>query len=415
MRRFIGLAVLLVLVTYAAFSSGFSLYFRLAYLLVAALAIGVVWPLFNLRRLSAKVERRSFNAQVGDVVEGKITVDNLGPFPKPWLEVEELSTVPGHASGRIVSLKGKEERAWLVRTECTQRGLFTVGPLQVTSTDPLGLFRSTRKFSTKHSVVIYPATLPLPHLRLPLSQLAGEEALRHRAQQLPPLAASIRDYAPGDAVNRIHWRTTARTGKLMVKEFDLGLSLSLWILLDMEGAAQAGKGPDSTEEVGVTVAASVARKYLAMGLPVGLVAEGDESYLVRADSSPSQLQRLLETLAKARATGRTPVAGALERMERYLGRYSTLLVITPSPRSDWLGLLPGLTKRGARVALVVLDRASFGGNGVKPQPGAEPAGIAGLTTFTVRKGQPLAEALRSVAPVGGESGLRESGLEAVWR
>jgi uncharacterized protein (DUF58 family) len=290
--------------------------------------------------------------------------------------------------------------------------VFTVGPLQVTSSDPLGLFRFTRRFSGTTSVVVYPATLPLPYLRLPLSHLAGEEALRHRAQQLTPLAASVREYVQGDAVNRVHWPSTAHTGKLMVKEFDLGLSMNLWILLDLEASVQAGEGPDSTEETMVTISASVARKYLDMGLPVGLAAEGERSYLIASDSSPSHLHHVLEELARVRATGRTPLESTLGQVERHLGRYSTLLIVTPSPREEWLKALPDLGRRGVRVALVQLDRASFSGNG-REHPPQTVVAQSGLPVFTVHRGQPLEDALRTyVAP--GSVGLR-SGTEVAWR
>ncbi|MDP3062390.1 MAG: DUF58 domain-containing protein [Chloroflexota bacterium] len=412
MKRAIGLALLVGTVLYGALSSGFSLYFHLAYLLVGALAAGALWAFWNLRSLEARVERRTLNAQVDGLIEGHISVRNLSRIPKPWLEVQELGDMPGHASGRVVALGAQDSRAWMVRTICQQRGVFTLGPLQVTSSDPLGLFRFTRRFSKTTSVVVYPATLPLPYLRLPLSHLVGDESMRRRAQQMTPLAASVREYVHGDAVNRIHWPTTARMGKLMVKEFDLGLSMNLWILLDLEASVQAGQGPDSTEETAVTIAASVARKYSDMGLPVGLAAEGERSYLVASDSSPSHLHHVLEELARVRATGRTPLENTLGQVERHLGRYSTLLIITPSPRDDWLKALPDLRRRGVRVALVLLDRASFSDNGREPPP--QTAAVqSGLPVFTVRRGQPLEDALRTYAAPG-SVGLR-SGAEVAWR
>ena len=75
---------------------------------------------------------------------------------------------------------------------------------------------------------------------------------------------------PGDAFNRIHWKSTARHGDIQVKEFDLEQTADAWIILDLERSVQLGSGDESTVEVGVRAAAAVADKALVENRAVGM-------------------------------------------------------------------------------------------------------------------------------------------------
>ena len=74
--------------------------------------------------------------------------------------------------------------------------------------------------------MVYPRTFDLPDFEIPAGYLTGESTTRRRSHDLTPHAASVRDYAFGDSLSRIHWNSTARTGRLMSKEFDLGIPVT---------------------------------------------------------------------------------------------------------------------------------------------------------------------------------------------
>jgi uncharacterized protein (DUF58 family) len=262
----------------------------------------------------------------------------------------------------------------------------------VESWDPLGLFRLRRRFGQAEQVVVYPATVPLPRLNLFGSHLLGEEALRRQSQQRSSLASSVREYTHGDAMNRIHWPSTARMGKVMVKQFDQGLSTSIWVLLDMEEDVQVGQDGDSSDELGVTVAASIAQRYLSSDIPVGLSTHGDKHHLVPPSTSPNHLQRILESLALVRAEGRVPLAEALGQIGSYLNRYSTLLVVTPSAKDDWPVSIAPLFDRGVSVVVVLIDPQSYGVM-ADASPMRHDLSSLAVPTISVARGQPLEEAL----------------------
>ena len=113
-------------------------------------------------------------------------------------------------------------------------------------------------------------------------------AVYWRETETTPLATTVRPYAPGDSMNRIHWRTTARTGEIQVKEFDLEQTADAWIFMDLDAANEAGHGDDSTTEVGVRAAASMADKALSENRAVGLTVSAHRMTVVPADRGARQ-------------------------------------------------------------------------------------------------------------------------------
>jgi uncharacterized protein (DUF58 family) len=212
-------------------------------------------------------------------------------------------------------------------------------------------------------------------------------------------AAGVRDYAPGDQINRIHWPTTARLDSIMVKTFDLEPSGDLWIVLDMDAAVQAGEGEESTEEYGVILAASLSSQTLRENRAVGLVAYGTNPrrdgraaeplpVLVLPQKGTAHQWRILQALATVRAGGRWPLEQVLAEMNRNLGRGMTLAVITPSCDPGWVaGLLPPM-RRGVTPTVVLLDPVSFGGQG---NAGALAGLLAdlGVSSHRIVKGMPF--------------------------
>jgi len=175
--------------------------------------------------------------------------------------------------------------------------------------------------------------------------------------------ASVRPYVPGDAVTRIHWRSTARHEDLYVKDFDLKPSGDLWLILDLQAAAQVGEGEQSTEEYAIILAASLAYRALQENRAVGLVAFDTRRTMVRVAKGQGQLWPLLRTLADISADGEWPLARVLEEVASILGRGVTAAIVTASPDPAWLGGLLLLNRYGISSTAILLDRQSFGGHG----------------------------------------------------
>jgi uncharacterized protein (DUF58 family) len=392
-RRTFTLVVLILLVSmFVAFGTGFWLLFRLVYII--ALAVPLCWLLvwWNTRDLDADVDRRTTRAQVGQEAQEIIEVRNRSFLPKVWLEVEDPSDLPGHRSKRVVIIPPRRSRNWVVNTRLLRRGLFDWGPLRITATDPFGIFRKHKFIGGAQQILVYPAVVELPHFQAPPANLPGEGRFRRRTHYVTPNAAGVREYAPGDAFNRIHWRSTARTGELMVKTFELDPASDIWVILDLEKRVNAGKDEESTEEYGVRIAASVARHYIVNNRPVGMITFGKDLRVTEPERGQQQLTRILETLATAYAVGDAPLGNLLMEEQRRFGRHTTLVVITSATDDSWLTAIQSLTQRGVRAAAVLVDPSTFG-DPRSPLMLFGQLTASDILTYVVRRGDDLSLAL----------------------
>jgi uncharacterized protein (DUF58 family) len=373
-------------------ATGFGLFYRLAYILALTAVLSFVWNWVSVRGLRVAVDRRSRRVRVGDDVEERLTIRNLSKIPKAVLEVEDLSDMPGYSNGMAVTLSSGAFRSWLSMAPARKRGIYTLGPVRVSNTDAFGLFRQERLFGETDSLIVYPRTYELPSFAIPASHLSGESSSRRRSHDLTPHAASVREYAFGDSISRIHWASTARMGRMMSKEFDLGLSSDVWLLVDLHRDVQAGELDESTDEYAVSIAASLARKYLGAQLPAGLIAYGDQRYALPAETGSSQFDRIMEFLAMSKAEGTTPLEELLPHEEQLWGYHSSLVVITSSHHAGWIDGLKELVRRRVKVAVIILDAQSFGSmfDPVSLIPELHAAGIA---PFVVSKGDSIPLAL----------------------
>lgn len=403
-RALVGMALTGVAILFGL-ATGFPLFYRLAYALALVLGVGMLWAWAGLMGLRVEVRRRATRVQVGEPFEERITVHNRWLLPKGWLEVRERSDLPGHSGGMAISLPARGFRSWRTVTTANHRGLYRLGPVEVCASDPFGLFTFRRAFLSQDTLLVYPAVVSIPFFRVVAADLPGEGPLRQRSQALTPHAASVRDYAYGDSLARVHWPSTARLGRLMVKEFDQGLGGDLWLLVDMHKGVQAGRGRDATDEWAATIAASVAHRYLDAEMSVGLLAQGDRFVAVAPKRGSGHLLRILEELATVRAEGNTPLAQVIQQEGGRFSHMSSLVIITPSGDEEWPLALDHLLRRGVRLVTVLLEPRSFG----HPE-GAEGVlerlAVLGVPTYLVHRGDMLAQALARPTGLPVYAGIR---------
>ena len=293
-HKLIVLIAILFLTSWVmAFATGFWLLFRLAYVLALAVPLSYLWARFNVSGLQVEVTRPVDRAQVGQYAEELIVVRNPSFLPRIWLEVDDPSDLPGARPRRVISLGGRRRTSWRARTLLTRRGVYNVGPVRVSSSDPFGLFRMSRTYGNCGQIIVYPPFIDLPHFTVPPASLPGEGRFRKRTHYVTPNAAGVRDYVWGDSFSRIHWPSTARTGRLMVKMFELDPASDIWVMLDLQRAVQAGAADDSTEEYGVKIAASVARYFLNANRNVGYMAFGQRLDIIETERGGQQMTRIL--------------------------------------------------------------------------------------------------------------------------
>jgi uncharacterized protein (DUF58 family) len=376
-----------------ALSTGWSATWVLSWALALLVVASFVWAHWNVTGLELRRRHRVTRIQVGDTLVEQAILEAEPGFlqwwPRLWLELHDGSNFPGHHLDSVLSLGPLGRKVWELRSVCTRRGRFTLGPVWVTSGDPFGIFRTSRRLVDGTNVVVYPRTVPLPRFGRVPGELPGGALQGQRVQFTTPNISSVRDYRPGDAFNRIHWPTTARTTRLMVREFELDPTADVWIVLDLNGDVHSGAGLESTEEYAVTAAASLARHLLDQSRAVGLVCQ---TATLPADRGPRQLERILEVLALVSAGSQLTLSALLSAETSRFARSSTLIVVTPSTSEGWARFCQALGGRGVKTTAVLVEAATFG-----PAESTlllvSSLAAAHIPTYLVKRGERLDHAL----------------------
>ena len=359
MIRKLELVIVVVALIVAAFSTAFPPLFYLLYLGILVIGGSYVLVRLGLTDLEAGYAVSALHGHVGDRMRVTYTLRNGSRMPKLWLEIHNPTTLPGGLPGRAITLGGRRERSWLIRAPLSRRGHFRIEPLHIRTGDPFGFFEASATVGQGVSVVVYPRIEPLPRWRLPAAALEGSHASPVRTLQTTPMATSVRPYAPGDAMNRIHWKTTARHGEIQVKEFDLEQTADAWIILDLQRSVQAGRGDDSTVETAVRAAASIADRALQENRAVGMTVNASRTAFLPPDRGGRQHLKIMQLLAAVEADGSTPLVEALITTVGRLRRGMTAVVITASLDPAWVRPLAALRVRGVACVVVTLDAAAF--------------------------------------------------------
>lgn len=358
------------------------------------LGLGYTWARALATRVTCRRELRYGWVQVGDLMEEAFTLYNGSSLPLLWAEVVDHSNLAGYAISRVVAANPHSETRWSNYGECRRRGVFTLGPWELRMGAPFGFFEVVQFYPETTSLLVHPPVVHLPPLNLPKGAAEGRAQARFRAQQWTANAAGVRDYQPSDPLRRIHWPSTARCERLLVKEFDLEVSGDLWLLLDLDEAVQAGEGEESTGEYGVILAASLTDQMLRQGRAVGLVAYGEDRAFVSPGRGRGHLWEMLHTLAMVSVAGRWPLARVIAETGRVLQRGTTMVIVTPSCDPAWLDQLLSLARRDIAASVILLDGASFGGDGnVTAMQGM--LADQGITSHVIQQGFPF----RHVVPL----------------
>lgn len=279
----------------------------------------VALPLLSLLLVAGMRHRLSLDrvlepavVPAGRTAHVSLALTNDGRRPTGVLHLEEhlphaLGPPPRFVLGGLWG--GSTGRAEY-RVSSEVRGHFPLGPMTASVADPFGLVGFRRTFHSSRPLVVTPRTVPLP--AVPLGGAwsgAGEQRPRAFATGSAE-DVTVREYRRGDDLRRVHWRSTARAGELMVRREEQPWQARATILLDTRSHRHSGRGAESTFESAVTAVASIGRHLGERGYGVRLVtATGPETAVGSYELGPAAgTGRLLEVLAGATTTATAELA-----------------------------------------------------------------------------------------------------------
>ncbi len=328
----------------------------------------------------------------GEDAEVTLTAHNPSWVPLVHIAVNDevpLNLPPQSPRRAVFALAPGQRVSFRYTVRARYRGVYHIGPLELDVSDPWGVESIRGRIDSYDEVVVYPKVLPLEQLGLPSSLPFGEVRTKHRFFEDPSRTTGIREYQPGDPLKRMHWKVSARTGTLHIREFQPTIALETYIFLNLHDGEYEVQFLDRTTEFAIEVAASLAYYLHRQRQTVGLITNGrDGGPLAGADTTApiritarkgaGQLMRIMETLARVQVQQGKEFRACLTDEARSLPWGSTLLIVTPEDTPEIVEALFALRRAGyLLMVLLVGERVQH-----PAFLGAPP--LPGLTFFRVR-------------------------------
>lgn len=346
----------------------------IVFVLVLAMAGGLseLWARHCLTNVSYRRRFGATHLAFGEETTLTLEFVNAKPLPLAWLAVRDSfpravtlleGTVQGSPSEdrgtlmNVVSLRWYERVSRRYHIRGDHRGIFEFGPAEVRSGDILGFRVQERMLPERDRLVVYPKIVPVEALGLPADRPMGEWRALRRVVEDPLRFATVRDYQPGDHPRSIHWKASARLGRLQTKTYDPSASLALMLAVDVQTLPGAYEYRPNALEYTIMAAASLAVHALNERHLVGLCANSIDAYghqhlYMPPGRHPQQMQALLEAFASLRPLRGLPFEALLDIMTPQLPFGATVVALTAFLREEILEALLSLQNAGHPVVLL---------------------------------------------------------------
>ena len=343
----------------------------------------------------------------GQPAKVRVTISNSGGLPAAPLLLEESVPFALGAQPRFVvrRLGRSRELDYQVRAEV--RGRFELGPMTAHVGDPFGLVRVGRTFSSTAPLIVTPRTVPLDPIALTTARSGSGDNRPRAFAGASAEDVTVREYRRGDDLRRVHWRSSARVGELMVRREEQHWQARATVVLDNRVGAHRGGGSAASFETAVSAAASVALHLSERGYAVQLVTTDGRDLTAWQRSSldvPSRAT-LLEALAMI---GTVPAPGVEIDWLDGPGVGGLLVAVLGGLDGTEAPALRRLRQQSPAALAVLLDVDTWGpagaGHTAAPIDGAVLLGSQGWRTSLLRSGDRLESAWRQLA-----AGLPASG------
>ncbi|MFI6081665.1 DUF58 domain-containing protein [Streptomyces sp. NPDC051217] len=398
-------------------------------MLLAVLPLVCVGVLYRTRYRVAGSRRLSpSRVPSGSEARVHLRMDNVSRLPTGLLMLQDhvpyvLGPRPRFVLDRVEA-GGRREVSYRVRSDL--RGRYPLGPLQLRLSDPFGMCELTRSFSAQDILTVIPRTEPLPPVRL-AGSTAGYGDGRQRSLSLAGEDDVIpRGYRHGDDLRRVHWRSTARYGELMVRREEQPQRARCTVLLDTRRLAYEGAGPDSAFEWSVSGAASALVHMLERGFAVRLLTdtgssvpgEGADGFAGTTQESADAAGLMMDTLAVVDHSDGAGLSRAYDVLRS--GTEGLLIAFLGDLDEEQTAVAGRMRHRSGAAVAFVLDSSGWLQDGGEPparvQDRLRQLRESGWTALAVPAGSALPDLWQLAAQQRTESGATQgsAGFSGGW-
>ena len=214
--------------------------------------------------------------------------------------------------------------------EAPLRGNQWVGPLKVRRWDPLWLWHRESEIGEREQLTVFPTIHPGSRGELTLKRPKPRPGAMHlRKLGSGKEFHSIRDYTPTDPFNTINWKAFARTGKLLVNQYEAESVTDVVFLLDARMVTRAGKVIDNPLERSIRLCASLSRQLVRGSNRVGLLIYGSTVSVFKPEGGVTGFNNLLHQLAQVEPSGYSTFSSAVSYSMAYIPPEAPVMVLSP--------------------------------------------------------------------------------------
>lgn len=367
----------------------------MAFAIYAFLLLAFLAHYSSLAWLSGLDCERTVSAETvvqGESVDVEVTVKNSRGWPIPWLFVEDQ--LPGDfpkqgESTRLAVLMPGRSLTMKYSLMCPRRGYHRIGPLVMESGDLFGLQRRFRTGQRQDYVSVLPTIAYIETFNVAARRPQGPVRISNRIYEDPSRIAGAREYVPGDPLNRIHWKASARTGQLFSKVQEPSSVLGGTLILDLHAGGYPAETRDARAELAITTTASIAYLLQMSGEQVGLLTNaqdaaeaakyeveslqalskddmsgqlGEDLSSIRLSPlqvptlrSPIQARRIAENLARVLLSDKLSVEQVIAAEFDRLPRDAALLPVVPRITDSLALTLASMKESGFAVTVFLID------------------------------------------------------------
>lgn len=315
-------------------------------------------------------------AHEGDEIYLVETIYNRKFLPVPWIKVEintskwlefaETRSVIAQENRHVTSsffLRSyqKVTRRW--RLKCLKRGVFSIDNVTLISGDLIGNSVVSVPVEINSVIQVYPRTIQLEKMLIPVNHLQGETIVKRWINEDPFIIAGTREYTERDPMNKIHWVSTVRTGKLMVRKEEFTSRYGLSVILNVQSMENEYFDAVYKEyiELGIKAAATIFDEALKNGIPARLATNGGtmdnqkQIIFTGEASGRAHIQSLMEILAKLRLRRVSDFENFLEYISESINN-SQVVVITAYLNENICNILRKMKMKNNTVVILVTNK-----------------------------------------------------------
>ena len=333
-------------------------FFFFAYFLLSTTAISLAWLFLTSLTIQLQLSRKMISRVIeNDTLEVVSQIRNSSFLPVFNFVLEDnfsCTQLDQEKKNFFVGYLGLKSSCEIKYDYlCFKRGDYKMGPFIVYFFDPLNLFFFKRTFGVYSSVVVYPQIFKIekfPALTRSILPWFGIETARSSGDD--DEFYGVREYKDGESVKKIHWISSARKNKLIVKQFQLQSFFGTTIVFNLEKAKNLGQGKESVAEYIIKIAASVASYLTEKNVSIELLAHIGEIVHLPFNKGQEHLESILKVLAVAQAESRISFREAFEEFARYIPNDSSLVAVMSD--EDYTDLPRMLSLYGRGISLIPL-------------------------------------------------------------